>query len=147
MDTEYNNVCLGVNKHGCLPVNFSCGSFSEMNYGERLQAAMQHGELNQVELATRTGVSQQNISRLIRGKSNGSIYTVRFAKACGVRPEWLEFEQGEMVDGFYVDDPKLKAAVLLMQELPEYAIDAEIKRLNETKELIQAATRAAVNTK
>lgn len=89
-------------------------------------------------------MSQANISKLeIDPKQTGSKHTVRMANACGVRPEWLEREEGEMLDGLYIHDERLKHALLIMQELPEYAVDDAIKELAQMAQLIKKATAAA----
>jgi hypothetical protein len=75
-----------------------------MTYGKRLQAAMDHAEINQRELAERvknklsahgvkTSISQQTVARAL--KSGKSEYTLWFAIACGVNPEWLDREIGD----------------------------------------------------
>lgn len=68
-----------------------------MTYGKRLKTAREHAKLTQPGLAEKSGVSQQTISKIERGKQDGSTYTVQLASACGVRPEWLASETGEML--------------------------------------------------
>lgn len=63
-----------------------------MKYGERLAKARDFARLKQAELAEKSGASQQTISYLENGDSTGSEFTVQFAEACGVRPEWLAME-------------------------------------------------------
>jgi transcriptional regulator with XRE-family HTH domain len=60
-----------------------------MTLAERLRMARVHAKLSQPQLAERSGVSQQMISRLERGSSKGSAGIVNLAIVCGVRPEWL----------------------------------------------------------
>lgn len=152
MHTEYNlvhypvnnRVCLTVNKHGC---NVAC-----MTYGERLEKALKHANLTQAALAAIVGVDQDgkprvtqaNISKIITNpKNTGSKHTSRFARACGVSEDWLAYEEGEMVDGLYVHDERLKHALLIMQQMPEYAVDDAIKELDQMAQLIKKATAAA----
>jgi transcriptional regulator with XRE-family HTH domain len=112
-----------------------------MKYGERLKIARTHAKLSQAELALRAGVgTQENISKLERKKAEGSEFTVQYAIACGVRPEWLAMEQGEMVDGLYVQDEKLKRALQLLQGLPDYAVDQAVKDIDSLAELVKKAS-------
>lgn len=77
-----------------------------MTYGERLKKAMEYAGLDQPLLARRVAdsllaeklqsrITQQTISKALR--SNRSLYTSRFARACGVSSDWLESGAGEMV--------------------------------------------------
>lgn len=106
--------------------------------------------MTQGQLAERTGniCTQENISKLERGDATGSEFTVQLADACGVRPQWLAMEQGDMVDGVVIDDPRLKAALsdpkkvnvlLLMEPLPTYAIDHVLRDVTEIAQLIDQA--------
>lgn len=111
-----------------------------MRYGERLKAARLYAKLTQAELAERCGVAQPTISELETPKTNGSAYTTRFARACGVSPDWLADEIGEMTpSGMFVTDPKLIAGLKVMQDLPGYGKDAAIKAIAETAKLIERA--------
>lgn len=116
-----------------------------MKYGERLKRAREHAKLTQKELAEKLDniVTQANISKLETSEAQGSIYTVQFATACGVRPEWLAAEDGEMLNGLCVNDVRLKRAMTIMQEMPEYAVDDAIKSLNTIAELAEKAEAAA----
>lgn len=113
--------------------------FCGMRYGERLKAARTHAELTQAELAERCGIAQPTISEL-EATDGGSAYTTRLARACGVSPDWLADEIGEMQpSGIFVTDQKLIAAHKVMEALPEYGKDAAIKAIVETAELIERA--------
>ena len=112
-----------------------------MKYGERLKAAREHAELTQAELAVKAKVgSQVNVSKLERSNAEGSEFTVQYATACGVRPEWLAMEEGEMIDGLYVHDEKLKRALVLLQELPDYAVDQAVKDIASIAQLVKTAS-------
>lgn len=114
-----------------------------MKYGERLKLARTHAKLSQAELADRAKVgSQVNVSKLERSEAEGSEFTVQYAMACGVRPEWLAMESGEMIDGLYVHDERMKRALLLMQEMPDYAVDQAIKSVDSIAELVKSANAA-----
>lgn len=111
-----------------------------MTLGDRLKAARRHAKLHtQEQLAKKSGVSQQTISKIERGMVDSSGFVVHLAKACGVRPEWLAMEDGEMVDGLYVQDEKLKRMLMIAQDLPEYGKDKAIKELVDIAEFIQQA--------
>lgn len=81
-----------------------------MRYGERLKAARTLRNLSQAQLyeAIDRVCSQENISKLERGEATGSEYTVHFARALGIRPEWLAMEDGAMEL-----DPRAKSLVEL----------------------------------
>lgn len=69
-----------------------------MKYGERLRTARERLKWSQGRLALEIGevCSQENISKLERGDATGSEFTVHFAKALKIRPEWLAMEDGQM---------------------------------------------------
>lgn len=110
-----------------------------MKYGQRLKLAREYAGLSQAQLGDKVGVSQANVSKLEIGDGTGSEYTVQLATACGVRPEWLATEQGEMTNGLYVNDIRIKAAIALMQELPDYALDEAIKGITSVSKLSKMA--------
>jgi transcriptional regulator with XRE-family HTH domain len=112
---------------------------SSMKFSERLKLARKHADLSQEELADAIGVTQGLISKIERGDQEESAYVVKMARICGVRPEWLDDGSGEMTDGLYVESEKIKKAVLLMQELPEYALDEAIKGLDSVSKLSKMA--------
>ena len=120
-----------------------------MNYGERLSRAREYAKITQAELSARLGkdaegkdlMSQSNISALERDpKTKGSLHTVKLAKACGVNPEWLAYEEGEMIPNYIqVEDKKLMKLHRIAQELPEFGIDKAIKEVADIAELIKQA--------
>lgn len=81
-----------------------------MTLGERLRIAREHAKLTQPELAERSRVSQQMISKLERGLSKETAGIVALAVACGVRSEWLDKEAWPMVDEPEPDPEVLKLA-------------------------------------
>lgn len=128
-----------VNRLSFLTLDRRGYMFCGMRYGERLKAARNHAGLTQTELAERCGIAQPTISEL-ESTDGGSAYTTRLARACGVSPDWLADEIGEMQpSGIFVTDPKLIAAHKVMQDLPGYGKDAAIKAIVETAELIERA--------
>lgn len=118
-----------------------------MNYGQRLKEARLKANFSQKTLAEMVGMSQANISKLEIGDASGSEFTVQFAVACGVRSEWLAMELGEMTDGLYVHNEDIKRAVLLMQDMPEYAVKEAVKSIDSMAQFIQMATTEAKDKK
>lgn len=115
-------------------------SIMKIKYGQRLKLAREHAGLSQAELAAKAGVgTQENISKLERTDADGSEFTVQYARACGVSPDWLASGKGEMIDGLFVHDPRIKTVVLLMQKMPEYAVDQAVKDVTSISELIKQA--------
>lgn len=122
-----------------------------MKYCERLAKARKYASLTQAQLAVRLGVdkkgkpimTQANISKLeTNPRIKGSIHTLKLAKICGVSPDWLAYEEGEMLDSIYVSDDKLKRLLMIAQNLPEYGKDKAIKELTGIAELIAHASNA-----
>lgn len=151
MRTEYNHVHTRVNNHVCLTINKHGCNVARMTYGERLEKALKHANLTQAALAAIVGVDQNgkprvtqaNISKIITNpKNTGSKHTARFARACGVSEDWLAYGEGEMLDGIYVHDEKLKRMLMIAQELPEYAKDRAIKELADLAEFVEHAEHA-----
>jgi SOS-response transcriptional repressor LexA len=94
--TEYANGCTNVNALSCLPFNNFGSTKPNMELGERLKAARKNAKIGQEKLAELSGVSQQTISKIERGKVEASGFVVHLASACGVRPEWLAMGEGTM---------------------------------------------------
>lgn len=69
-----------------------------MNLGDRVKAARRHAKLTQVELAKAVGITQQTLSKLEAGKSDGSVKLAEIAVECGVSTEWLSRGVGDMLD-------------------------------------------------
>lgn len=109
-----------------------------MKYGERLRTARDYAKLSQVQLAERAGVSQSTVSQLEKSDTDvGSVNTVRLARACGVSPDWLDDEIGEMVPIVYqTSDPKIIAALKVMEPLSDFGKDAAVKSVTEIAQLI-----------
>jgi phage repressor protein C with HTH and peptisase S24 domain len=82
------------------------GKFSSYNFGyrfppmttfsERILISREHAGFTQEVLAERVGISQPGIQKLERNAQT-SRYLVQIARACGVRPEWLQSGHGDMV--------------------------------------------------
>jgi len=111
-----------------------------MKYGERLRIARKHAGLSQKELRDKADVAtQENISKLERSNAEGSEFTVHYAVACGVRPQWLALEDGEMLGQQDFRDPRLQTAWAVMQRLPHYAIDRAVQEIDSIVKLVEAA--------
>jgi len=110
-----------------------------MNLAERTKLAREHAKLSQEELADKIGSSVDLIRKIEQGNRKTTTFVVKIATACKVRPEWLDDGSGEMTDGLYVEDVRIKTAVLLMQELPDYALDEAIKGLDSVSKLSKMA--------
>lgn len=154
METEYANGRNDVNSLGCLTAhNLSC-YFPPMKIGERLKLARAHANLDtQQDLAEKSGVPQQTISKIERGAAKSSVFIVQLAIACNVRPEWLAIESGPMSrNEMVIGDPKIIEALRVMQSLPDYLVDTEILRLQTLATLAgnqadDKATEAAILAK
>lgn len=66
--------------------------------GSRLQLAMDHRGIKQVELAKQTGMRQPNVSKLIRGETTKTTAIARLASALRVPVAWLELGEGPAPD-------------------------------------------------
>lgn len=140
MIEEYKPTYLFVNKYGYLAGHKHACRLSGMRYGERLKAARNHAGLSQQQVADAAGCSQPNVQMLEASQTaSGSEFTVQFAKACGVRPEWLAMEQGDMVDGYVVEDRRIIHLAQVCERLPDYAVDQLVLQGDAMAQLIQKA--------
>lgn len=143
--TENNTTVLYKNNTTVLENISSVVLNVSMKFSERVKQARQFAKLSQEELALAVGLTQGLISKIERGDQEETASVVKIAKVCGVRPEWLDDESGEMIDGLYVEGEKLKNAFIIMQSLPEYALDEAIERVIAVKKFCEMAETA--NTK
>lgn len=118
MESDYHYHCIEVNHHHCFTANNYGCTLPDMTLAERLLKARAYAKLRQDQLAKQSGVSQQAISRLETGVQKSSTDIVQLAVACGVRPEWLAMEQGEMVEVSEYD-PMTKRVIHDMQQMRE----------------------------
>jgi len=92
-----------------------------MKFSERLIKAREHAGITQEELALASKVSQGTISKIERGDSDESRYVVQLAIVCGVRPEWLALEDGDMLlEHVYKPNSTAGKIYEIAQELSEY---------------------------
>lgn len=132
--------CL-VNKHASLTEDKSAYSFRCMKYGERLKAARDHAGLTQGQLsalasklADPLSISQPAISQLEKGPATGSEFTVQFAVVCGVRPEWLAYESGPMINRYRTDN-RIAHVVTVMENMDDFVRDEAVKEVDHLAEL------------
>lgn len=104
--------------------------------------ARERAGLTQGDLVARSGVQQGTISKIERGESDSSTFTVRLAVACGVRPEWLDSGEEPMlrVEGYTTNDPKLIAMCRVLEDKAEYMKDAAVKEVAQILELVEHAS-------
>lgn len=88
--------------------------------GTRIKAARKHAGLNQTQLATAVGLSQQQISSLETDVADETTAIVRIARVCGVNPLWLDDGQGDMLDPLVRTDDAMRQVVRAMESLPTY---------------------------
>lgn len=145
MRSAYNSSSTHVNNYSSLTAYRRVYRFSAMRYGERLRTARTHAKLTQQQLADRINnvCTQENISKLERSDATGSEFTAQFAEACGIRAMWLAEEQGEMVDGIYVHDERIKHLVQVCQELADYDVQRLVQAGDALKELSSKTKKSA----
>lgn len=148
MASNIGKPILPVNGFPITGRNSHADKISDMRYGERLRAARKHAGLSQAQLAEAVGITQATISQIETSASDGgSVHTVRFARVCGVSPDWLDDEVGDMIPMTYTtSDPKIIAVARVMESLPEYGKDAATKDVAEVAELIDRARHGGNGT-
>lgn len=68
-----------------------------ISFSERLRTAMKLRQFNQVDLASRIGITQSTLSRIIREEANPSDRTIRdICAALRINEDWLKYGDGEM---------------------------------------------------
>lgn len=135
MPIKYQSTCIPVNKFvGLTAYNYAC-ILCGMTLAERLKAARKFAGLTQKQLEEKSGVTQQTISNIEQGIQDKSTDVVKLAIACGVRAEWLSEGVGEMADGLYIHDEKLKRLFEICQQLPGYDVERLFQAGNALKKL------------
>lgn len=104
---------------------------------DRLKKARKHAGLTQVQLAEKSGTTQQTISNIERGIQDGSGELVSIAIACGVRAEWLEQKHGSMILAYSTTDPRMGNTMKVLESLPPDAQAYFIQNVDETAEFIK----------
>ena len=94
-----------------------------MSLGERLKIARLEAKKTQSELAKETGVSQAAVAALEKRNSKTCGFTAQFAKALGVKVEWLATGNGEMKGS----DPDMLSVVLPVISWPSVFGDREVE--------------------
>ncbi len=97
--------------------------------------------MTQARLADLAKVNQSLISQLENSATaTGSEYTVRLARALGISVDWLADEIGEMTPKSYsTSNPKIAAALQVMERSPDYVQDAAVRAVLTTCELAERA--------
>lgn len=143
MTRQYKHIYRFVNKSPCLNIYNCACMVGLMKYGQRLKTARLHAGMTQQQLADRIGnaMTQANISYLENSDATGSEFTVQIANACGIRPMWLAEEQGDMVDGYVVEDQRLVHLVKECEALPSYAVDQLVQQGDAMAKLVAEGGR------
>lgn len=106
-----------------------------MKFGERLRQAREHAKLKQAELADLVEIKQPSLSYLETSDANGSEFTPRFARACGVSVDWLADEIGQMIPAYEtVTDPSEIAALRLLRQMPASYRAQAVKQIDSLAE-------------
>jgi len=118
----YNLSCKCVNNSRCL-TDISYGiTLPIMKIGERLKLAREKAKLTQGQLAEKTGVSQQTISKLETGKSDSTSEVVQLAAVLAVSPEWLVTGEDPLVTNQLTVEEQ--AIIGILRNVPEVRKDA-----------------------
>lgn len=136
MSEEYSQSIISVKSQSSLTAYSSGSNLDRMNFGERLKQARRHAGLTQQELAEKSYVKQGTISKIERGDTDSSTFTVQLSTACGVRSEWLAVGDGEMLNivsattqeeevlKMIKKNPALLRLLKVAEPLAEYQIDS-----------------------
>lgn len=92
-----------------------------MDYKDRIKAARRQAKLTQAALGERAGITQASISELETGKSLGTSFNARIAKACGVSALWLENGIGTMAPGEQPGDESASPSTQDYALIPRYS--------------------------
>lgn len=142
MTRQYAPRCTDVNTLRCLtPYNYR-RQYRRMTLAERIRTARLYAKLTQIELAEKTDMRQQVISKLERGVQSETSAIVRIAMVCGVRPEWLDSETGPMIT---YSRPELQEAIRSMEPLPAYLIEKIIEQTDVYRKLLDSKTATDAN--
>lgn len=96
-------------------------------FKDRLIEARTEAKLTQKELGERVGVTQSTIGNLEAGTRNGTTKIAEIAFAVGVDALWLATGEGEKKRRSYSADPKIAAAIQMLEQMPERDKDQAIK--------------------
>lgn len=137
---------LRVNKYSSLkPNNHACSFQPTMStVGERIKEARERKQLTQADVANeakrrfpKVRLTQQNLAALEKGKQHTSGALAEIAAVLDVHAEWLALGSGPRDregPSVTVTDPKLIAALKIMQPMKEYQRDQAIKILDTLAE-------------
>ena len=94
---------------------------------DRLIQARTEAQLTQQELAEKSGVKQPLIGNLEAGIRKGTTKIAQIASAAGVDALWLATGEGKKKPRSYSADPKIAAAIQMLEQMPERDKDQAIK--------------------
>ena len=130
MPTLYNYSSNAVNNFRCLKIYNQGGRFSLMNMSARLATERRAAGLSQSQLADKSGISQQMISKLERGVSESTREIIALAAALNLNPEWLKSGIGqkeangladpaeqELIRNYRASDTSRRQAILIMSRM------------------------------
>lgn len=92
----YSESSIEVNSYRCLMAYSRKSKLLTMTMGHRIRFRREMLGWSQTDLAASSGISQQMISKLERGKARGTTEFVALARALGVSPTWLKYGEGPM---------------------------------------------------
>lgn len=78
-----------------------------MSLGTRIRECRKAAGWSQAKLSDESGISQQMLSKLERGKAFGTTEIVQLARALKVSPQWLETGDEPMLDTISPDEREL----------------------------------------
>lgn len=102
---------------------------------ERLKYALYKLDINQVEAANTSGISQQSINYIIRNNLTESRLSSRIAEGLKLNPEWLIYGRGEMISPKIYKIPLITDYLSLQLYLNDRDIDKEADFLLTNRQL------------
>lgn len=111
-------------------------------WNSRLKLAMTLRGRDPSELARAAGVKQPSVSEWLSGETRmmGAENAIKVCAFLDIPQEWLFMGIGS-IDIVKNDTHKRKLANRLLSDLPDYAIDEAIKRINDIKEFAETVKK------
>lgn len=115
-----------------------------MTLADRIKVARTHATFTQAALSLASGVNQQVISKLERGTQKETADIVKIARACRVRPEWLDNEDGPM--SYYEGSvAAIQESLRVMETLPLELIEENLRILKTLARLSNISNSASTH--
>ena len=121
-------------------------SVLNMELKQRIESAVDFSGKKKSHIADEIDVSPSAITQWITGQTTAidGVNLLRFARATGVRYEWLALEEGDMIQqGLTITDPMIIKAVQSLEKLPiefrveqikgMYTLAEQIDKINPKK--------------